>query len=161
DWSRWAPRRETAVSSSDASSIRLESSSNDPGLVSPPFDLEAARFRYLVVRMRSAPDVRGCRAQLLWSADGDFTEAQSAIWLLEAGVSRRYVLDLEATAWAEAGTVTRLRLDPLDRPGSVELGELLLLGDLAQLEGGDVRSSLAARHVHGRGIECGALQKRL
>jgi GT2 family glycosyltransferase/glycosyltransferase involved in cell wall biosynthesis/2-polyprenyl-3-methyl-5-hydroxy-6-metoxy-1,4-benzoquinol methylase len=161
DWSRWTPRQETAVSSCDASSIRLESPSNDPGLISPPLELEAARFRYLVIRMRSAPDAPGCRAQLFWSADGAFSEAQSVIWPLEAGVSRRLVLDLEATAWAEAGTVTRLRLDPLDRPGSVELGELLLLGDLAQLEGGDVRSSLAARHIHGHGIECGALQKRL
>ena len=136
----------------------------DPWLVRQGLAITSGEFRYLIVRMRAAARAPGPAAQLFWAMDEapTFTESDSVRWAVEAdGEPHTYVLDLRGTAWNFAGTVKALRLDPLDCRGSIEVEEVLLVADLAQLAQGDVRGPLAARYLRGVGIECGALQKGL
>ncbi len=137
----------------------------DPQLLGPPLDLWKPPYRYLVVRMAASAAATRARCQFFWLADdaSRFTESHSLRWTVELdGTLRSYVIDLHGTAWTQAFAIHRLRLDPVDCPGQVRVETMALIADLAQLESdGDLRVALARRYLHGRGIECGALQNPL
>ena len=140
---------------------RFGSEGQDPRLVSPELRLCASDYRYLLLRMRVSGAALGAAAQLFWATDvqPEFAEGRSVRWPLEVdGVAHDYVIDLDGTGWRAAGTITRLRFDPLDGPGAVELDTLALFGDLAQLEPDAVaRAALLERYLRGRGVVCGRL----
>jgi GT2 family glycosyltransferase/2-polyprenyl-3-methyl-5-hydroxy-6-metoxy-1,4-benzoquinol methylase/glycosyltransferase involved in cell wall biosynthesis len=140
----------------------LVASGRDPSLASAALGVPAAAYRWLVVRMACRAEHPGATAQCFWlppSAAG-FAEEHSVVWPITSdGETRTYVIDLAATTWPLAETVTRVRIDPLDGPGTVRLERVSLLADLGQLEpGGNLRTALGRHHLHGVGIECGALQ---
>ncbi|TMB55814.1 MAG: methyltransferase domain-containing protein [Deltaproteobacteria bacterium] len=159
-WDAWEPNDDLRGKASNGT----VASGPDPWLVREGLAIAAAQFRYLIVRMRATTRALSAAAQLFWAVDDGptFTEPDSVRWGVDAdSASRTYVLDLRGTAWNFAGTVTALRLDPLDCRGSLEVEEVLLVADLAQLAPGDLRRPLADRYLRGVGIECGALQKGL
>lgn len=152
-WRTWSPGASTEVLADG----RFRARDADPSVVSPRVDVASAAFRWLVVGMGVESDAPAPRAQLFWDAGNGFAEATSASWAVEAdGAMRTWVIDLHDTPWGDAGRITALRLDPLDRPGTIALESLALLGDLAQLDGDDPAAVLAARHLRGRGIRVGA-----
>ena len=150
----------------DAGDGEYRSIGDDPQLVSPPLELWASDWRYLVVRMAaSTTSARGVQAQLFWRADvaSRFSEQHSVRWSVEPdGAVHMYVIDLAGTAWSRGAAVQRLRFDPLDRPGRVHIDDVVLVAELAQLERDmGVRAAFAGRYLKGCGIECGALQNPL
>ncbi len=153
-WRAWTPGASTEVLGDG----RFRARDADPSLVSPAIDVDGTAFRWLVVRMTVESDAPSSRAQLFWSGGGrGFAETASASWAVEAdGAPHTWVIDLHDTAWPQAGRVTALRLDPLDRPGTIALASLCLIADLAQLDGDDAAAVLAARHLRGRGVRVGA-----
>lgn len=143
---------------------RYESHGSDPRLIGPLVCIPGGDFRYVVLRMAVTASTQAA-AQLFWSADHapDFSEQRSLRWHLDPhGDWRTYVIDLAGSEWMATKNVTRLRLDPLDCEGSIEIDRITLLADLGQLAPGrDLRRALSERYLHGRGVECGALQNPL
>jgi len=137
-------------------------SSSPAPLTRADLDVAPADFRWLVVRVALATDAPLPAARCAWASEAapDFAPDRAVAWpLIADGVPRTYAIDLDATPWRSADRVTRMRLD-LAAPAAVE--RVVLLADLAQLAGdGDLRVPLAARHLRGTGIECGALQNPL
>lgn len=123
------------------------------GLV-PQVPLAARAYRYVAVRMDAA--VPAGAARLVWAdAQGPLQVA----WRIAPGPAT-WVVDLRGTAWDGAHTVERLALH-VDVPDRARVEWCAFLGDLGQLAGDDMRWALAARHMHGLGVECGALQHPL
>ncbi|HLK12694.1 MAG TPA: glycosyltransferase [Candidatus Binatia bacterium] len=144
---------------------RFASRGPDPRLLGPELHLCAGDHRYLLVRMAVHDAPTGAVAQLFWAgaASSEFIEARSVRWPVEVGGKPRdYVIDLWEAGWKAAETITSLRLDPLDAPGTIELDTLALFGDLAQLEpGGDPGAAVLERYLRGRGIACEPLHASL
>ena len=134
---------------------RLISNGPDPRLVSPALRIRRGEFRYLVVRM-AAPDAPpGTLARFCWIPEGTtaFAEENSVGWVITGGGPRTYVIDLATTPWAAAGAVHRLRLDPVDCPGPIELEHVTLIANLAQLDAGrPVPDAVGARYLRGQGL---------
>jgi SAM-dependent methyltransferase/glycosyltransferase involved in cell wall biosynthesis len=142
-----------------------ESLASDPILVASPLELESLDFRYLVVRMAATSHALPAMAQCFWLPDDvpGFVEGHSVCWPLEVdGRPHTYVLDLAQTRWRYTRRIRALRLDPLASAGSVRLERVALAREVSSFGArGDVRAALAARHIHGVGVECGALQNPL
>ncbi|HEV7735674.1 MAG TPA: methyltransferase domain-containing protein [Candidatus Binatia bacterium] len=154
-WSTWAVANDARLSADG----RLVATGRRPSLVarSPRID---AGWRYLVVRGLAA-DTGGVPAHASFHvADG--TMGRSLRWpLLVDAAPHTYVIDLAGSGWPATAAITAVRFEPIDCTGTVTLGTLALVADLAQLEEGDARWPLARRYVGGVGIECGALQHPL
>jgi SAM-dependent methyltransferase len=120
-------------------------------MLAPAAPVAAREWRYVALGL-AAPSPASV-ARLSWDASADVA------WKV-AGGATTWVLDLQGTAWGQARDVTRLGL-ATDAPGGVRVAWAALLGDLGQLAGGDMRWDLAARHLRGLGVECGALQHPL
>ena len=105
----------------------------DPAFQSGKLSVDPRSYRYLVARLRVSARAPRARAQLYWRRAGerDFVEACSIAWPVATdGCDRTYIVDLaRAPGWRRRATlVDTLRLDPLDRPGTVRLSAVLLLG---------------------------------
>ncbi len=85
---------------------------SDPSLTSPLFDIDAARFAAIEIRMANGTAARD--AQLFFAGpDGAIGEARSAHWTLKPGTAAvTYRIEL-ATLPGWQGRITRLRLDPV------------------------------------------------
>ena len=112
----------------------------DPHFESPALSIDTRKYRYLVLRLRAFAAAPRCRAQLYFRREGDeFAESASvSVTVATDGYDRCYVVDLAASparlAWQRAKSVHRLRLDPMDLPGSFRVGALMLATEEA-LEG--------------------------
>jgi GT2 family glycosyltransferase len=119
----------------------------DPYLTSPPFAVEARRYRYIVLRLRTKTLTASTKGQIYWkSSDAEpFTELSSASFSVGTdGFDRLYVVDLHRSgsraddgvrqAWERAGVVTRFRVDPLDQIGSFRLGPIVFLPGAVALD---------------------------
>lgn len=128
-------------------------------------DVAPADVRWLVVRLALTTDAPLPAASFAWASEEapGFVPERTVAWPLVAdGRAHTYVVDLAATTWRERGRVTRLRLDVLEGAGHASVERVVLLADLAQLlPDANLRGVLAARHLRGTGIECGALQNPL
>lgn len=84
----------------------------DPALTSPLLNLDASRYRAIIIQM--ANDTGARDAQLFYSSvDGQIDEQRSLRWTLDStSESVTYELDLQGAAGWE-GTITRLRIDPV------------------------------------------------
>jgi hypothetical protein len=84
----------------------------DPALTSPLLNLDASRYRAIIIRMANETGARD--AQLFYSSvDEQIDEARSLRWTLEqTSEPVTYELDLQGAAGWE-GTITRLRIDPV------------------------------------------------
>jgi GT2 family glycosyltransferase/glycosyltransferase involved in cell wall biosynthesis len=149
EWDAWHPS--PALDVLGAGHYRARDA--DPALQSPALDIDGDAYRWLLVHMAVTADVPAPRAQLFWTYGGGFHEAASVTWEVDAdGAMHTWVLDLHETGWGRSGRITGVRLDPLDRPGTITLERLTLLGDLAQLDGDVAATTLAMRHLRGRGV---------
>jgi GT2 family glycosyltransferase/glycosyltransferase involved in cell wall biosynthesis len=122
----------------------------DPALMSSTLAVEASRYRYIVLRLRSKAHSPSARAQIFWR-DGEtrpFTEQASLTFSIATdGFDRTYVVDLHRAgskaeegvrnAWQRAGVVTHFRIDPMDQRGSFRLGPVILLPGAPALDDPD------------------------
>ncbi len=159
---------ELEAETSDVSGSRFRATGGDPRFVLPSVVLPTSELRYLYLEMRAHAD-GDARAQIFWgtSAEPNFCEKNSAIFPVSAdGAWRGYVLDLRpegsASSW-DAPMTTNLRLDPLDRPGSIEITNVALLREppLSMPSPAVIREGIANRFLAGRGLEVGALHNPL
>jgi len=100
----------------EGGSLKATTTGNDPAFFGPPVEIDAGRYRHVLIRVRI--DKPGS-AQLFWSTDlAPESEATSHVFpLIADGSFREYNLDLGKTAtWA--GQVRRLRLDPGSTSGA-------------------------------------------
>jgi hypothetical protein len=84
----------------------------DPSLTSPPLALDARRYTAIEIRLTNGTSARD--AQLFFAGpDGQIDEAHSVRWTLQpASEANTYRIDLlQQPGWA--GTITRLRIDPV------------------------------------------------
>lgn len=112
-----------------------KSTGQDPQLTSPRLDIDPTRYRYLVVRMRASTVSRRARAQVYWSLSGgkNFSESESSTAIVVAdGFDRTYVFDWPAPV-RDSGASVRVRIDPLDCPGSFRVGAVVLFPDERKL----------------------------
>lgn len=128
-------------------------SSRRATVVVPDAPLGPGAYRYLALGLE-APSSAGI-VRSSWSEAGGVDIG----WQVTPGTTT-WVLDLQGTAWDEVRPASRLGI-ATDAPDGVRLAWGALLGDLGQLAGGDMRWDLAARHLRGLGVECGALQHPL
>ena len=85
----------------------------DPALVSPLLNLDAAAFRAVALTMRT--NAQGQQGQLFFAGpDGGMSDERSVWWELQSGGSlQTHTIPLESIpGWQ--GTITRLRLDPIE-----------------------------------------------
>lgn len=84
----------------------------DPGLTSPPLQIDTSRYAAIEVRMAATTDRRDAQLFFL-DRDGQLDEARSIRWTLDPGSEMQtYRLDLHGhPGWS--GIVTGLRLDPV------------------------------------------------
>lgn len=84
----------------------------DPALTSPLLNLDASRYRAIIIQMANETGARD--AQLFFSgADGQIDEVRSLRWTLEPTTDLvTYELDLRGVAGWE-GIIMRLRIDPV------------------------------------------------
>jgi hypothetical protein len=84
----------------------------DPALTSPLLNLDASRYRAIIIQMANETGARD--AQLFFSGvDGQIDEVRSLRWTLEPTTDLvTYELDLRSAAGWE-GIITRLRIDPV------------------------------------------------
>ncbi len=107
---------------------------SDPHWSSPELDLPGP-VRHLVLRMRALADGAGANAQLFWQGGRQaLSERRSVrIPIVADGTDHTYVVDLwngaSSRYWKRRREALRLRLDPLERPGSVAVSALALLPD--------------------------------
>jgi hypothetical protein len=84
----------------------------DPSLTSPLLNLDASN--YLAIEIRMANRTKARDAQIFFTGpDGGINEADSVRWTLQpSGAAITYRVELAGRpGWA--GTITRLRLDPV------------------------------------------------
>lgn len=138
DLDGWQPNDQ--VTSTGAVRGESGSSGSDPAMVSPKLSVDASRYRYLVLRLRAKSAATSAKAQVYWQtgASRPFAERTSITFSIAAdGFDRTYVVDLHRAhtkaeeerrhAFRGAGTITRFRVDPLDRRGSFRIGPIILL----------------------------------
>jgi GT2 family glycosyltransferase/glycosyltransferase involved in cell wall biosynthesis len=107
---------------------------SDPYWSSPELVLPGPA-RYLVLRLRALVEQEGAKAQLFWQTGRRAMREQRSVQIPVAtdGTDHTYVVDLWQGAssrfWRKRHESLRLRLDPLDRPGSVAVSALALLPD--------------------------------
>lgn len=152
---------------------------SDPWIAGP-VDFNSAEVRFFATRMSCSCDDPNPHAQLFWSHDKrwGFKERLSFRFpVLNDGKPHLYVVDLHSADmasgengfWRTCGPVTGARFDPLDKPGVFDIS---FAGFARQGQPADQairrslglpahRRELAARYLHGSGIEIGALQKPL
>jgi len=115
----WTAQHDCTVAAQDGV-LRIQSSGTDPYLAGPPLQLEGPLTVNL--RMRCATVGTG---QFFWTttATPDLAEARSQHFkLIHDGQWHDYSVPLAAV-----GTVTRLRLDPGDAPGRIEVEKMELV----------------------------------
>jgi glycosyltransferase involved in cell wall biosynthesis/GT2 family glycosyltransferase len=112
----------------------------DPFLTSPTLAVEASRYRYIVLRLRSKSSAASSRAQIFWKSGETrpYAEQNSVTFSIATdGFDRTYVVDLHRAStrsgegprntWQRAGIVTHFRIDPMEHRGSFRLGPVVLL----------------------------------
>jgi hypothetical protein len=109
--------------------LTTTSTGDDPWMLSAPVAFEAEPAR-LVLRMRASDDAGSfALGQLFWAVDGDpaFVESRSVVFDVEAdGEWHDYSVDLTGTSGWD-GTITALRLDPLDSDGlTIEIDRIVI-----------------------------------
>ena len=95
--------------------LKFETATNDPAVFGPPIRALARKFPFVEIRMRTtASDV----AQLYWKTT-TIPESEATVLRFEVeGDWRFHVYKLPVhTVRTWRGVVTRLRLDPANRPG--------------------------------------------
>ncbi len=101
----------------------------DPVLVGPAMEISAWAVSRVTLTMSARPiEGRGgltAKAELYWTGDSfpGFSEsAKISIPIEMDGVAREYEFPLEdSISWLRTGKVTRIRLDPADRPSRIEI----------------------------------------
>jgi GT2 family glycosyltransferase/2-polyprenyl-3-methyl-5-hydroxy-6-metoxy-1,4-benzoquinol methylase len=117
----------------------------------------------LILEVRTDAQAGAPALQLFWREEGDrsFSEDRSVRVMLPAGGWQRLAVPLPRHK-PRAGRRWTFRLDPLDRPGTLEVGALALAArGTPASPPADVRRRIAARFLRGRGLEIGALQNPL
>jgi len=96
---------------------------NDPAFLSPPVEIDSARYRHIIVHMRMD---QGGKGQLFWTTlTSPESEANSIRFPVSGdGQWHTYRLDVGASPnWR--GKIVRLRLDPNDHAGShIEIAQI-------------------------------------
>lgn len=133
--------------------LAVESATRGGAQLLPESPLVARAHRYAVLRLHAAA---ANIVRVSWIEAGGTAEVA---WEVTEGLTT-WAIDLQGTAWDQAGTVRRLALTA-DAPGAIRVEWAAVLSDLGQVAGGDMRLDLAARHLRGLGVECGALQHPL
>lgn len=137
----------------------------DPIFMLPGFPpLQEAEL--VVLEMSAATQSMNAWGQLFFSMGaGPFNEEDSLGFPVVAdGKRRTYVLPIPKNIRNKFCAVdgTAVRFDPLDQPGTIEVTRIAVLTFRPDEDAPiDVRRSLAARFLRGRGIEIGALQNPL
>ncbi len=133
--------------------LRIRSSGNDPYLVSPPVQIEGPFGVKLRVKCATGGD-----GQIFWATTQapNMDEARSEHFkLIHDGQWHNYAVSLQAK-----GTVTRLRLDPGEAAGLVEVAnievarEILHPLEIAAVGSEGSRVNLAIRNHSGDAIAC-------
>ncbi|MDD5308933.1 MAG: SPASM domain-containing protein [Deltaproteobacteria bacterium] len=122
----WATNNEVLISDGQLTSL-----GKDPFIISPPFSADPGEVRVIKIVMETtAPGTE--TMQLFWTYEGDedFSEAQSVRLSYgkvgDAG-SHTIYFDLSFTvSWCDNRSITRLRIDPCERPGRVVLTDVLV-----------------------------------
>jgi GT2 family glycosyltransferase len=104
----------------------------NPQFLSAPLAIDPKKHRFLVLRLRVLTAAPAVRAQVYWAgSDGQFEERASTSFTVAAdGFDQSYVVDLGAPPlrgrWRRHETITRLRLDPMDRAGAFRVDSVML-----------------------------------
>jgi hypothetical protein len=124
DWLATGQRALTGGFQADGWQLSL-TDTTDPWLESIPLNLNVAGFDYLAVTMEVTTDAE-CEDARVYFATGDydFSEARSVGAPIYDGHRQTYYFDMDSNAYW-AGSISRLRLDPVDC-GSAGEGDLLL-----------------------------------
>ncbi|WP_420810644.1 NEW3 domain-containing protein [Jiangella asiatica] len=119
----WQPENHLTDPEVSGGVLRTMSSGGDPYLVSTtPLDIDGADGAVVEVTMSVSAD---SGAQLFWTTDAEpfFSEGKSTKFAVTAGKSRTYRVPVRAFD----GTLTGLRLDPLERDGEIVIDAIRIV----------------------------------
>ena len=112
----------------------------DPTMVSPPVEIASADYPFVIVRMACRCGHGASSAQFYWLSGNTraYCEDTSICFpVLADGELHDYLVDLRRdphgsstcmSSWMRAGTVTRLRFDPMQHPGEFQIAQISFLG---------------------------------
>jgi hypothetical protein len=120
DTEGWLPDNQLTSFTVQGGNLSMESTGDDPFMLSAPVTIPADEYNRLGIRMKvSAGGATGGQLFFVTDADSDWDEAKSLYFNVHGdGKYHDYELDLSAVeGWV--GVITQLRLDPVESQGRI------------------------------------------